>query len=184
MNTSSSLWGISCISQPISQLYQLCSITTSKRIKLESPGWSGFVTNSKPDQTAFSKMRCLKNCAFKIRCTYMQFGDTHMLPLSIEVNFSVQIFMYWKKEKRTASVSGTQWPPNVVIECLLSCIQMIIQSMMPRAHYNYRIFLLIPGEQLPSMGNGQETELQEYRHCIAKGWRNNKRVSECFFVKV
>ena len=32
-------------------LYQLCSITASKRIELESPGWSGFVTNSKPDQT-------------------------------------------------------------------------------------------------------------------------------------
>ena len=32
-------------------IYQLRSITTSKQIELESPGWSGFVTNSNPDQT-------------------------------------------------------------------------------------------------------------------------------------
>ena len=32
-------------------IYQLRSVTTSKRIELESPGWSGFVTNSKSDQT-------------------------------------------------------------------------------------------------------------------------------------
>ena len=51
MNTTSSLSGISCISQPVSQLYQLRSITTSKQIKLESPGWSGFVENSELDQT-------------------------------------------------------------------------------------------------------------------------------------
>ena len=29
----------------------VCMHITSKRIKLESPGWSGFVANSKPDQT-------------------------------------------------------------------------------------------------------------------------------------
>ena len=29
----------------------VCKYTTSKRIELESPGWSGFVENSKPDQT-------------------------------------------------------------------------------------------------------------------------------------
>ena len=28
-------------------------VITSKRIELESPGWSGFVTDSKPDQTIF-----------------------------------------------------------------------------------------------------------------------------------
>ena len=29
----------------------LCMHLTSKQVELESPGWSGFVTNSKPDQT-------------------------------------------------------------------------------------------------------------------------------------
>ena len=33
-------------------MYQLCSITASKRIELEIPGWSGFVENSKPDTTS------------------------------------------------------------------------------------------------------------------------------------
>ena len=28
---------------------------TSKRIKLEGPGWSGFVPNSKPDQPGLSR---------------------------------------------------------------------------------------------------------------------------------
>ena len=32
-------------------MYELCSIATSERIKLESPGWSGFVENLRPDQT-------------------------------------------------------------------------------------------------------------------------------------
>ena len=35
MNITSSLSGISCISHLVSQLYQLCSITTFKRIKLD-----------------------------------------------------------------------------------------------------------------------------------------------------
>ena len=30
---------------------QVCTCTTFKQIELESPGWSGFVKNSKPDQT-------------------------------------------------------------------------------------------------------------------------------------
>ena len=29
----------------------VCMHITFKRIELESPGWSGFVENSKPDQT-------------------------------------------------------------------------------------------------------------------------------------
>ena len=31
--------------------HYVCTHITSKRIELESPGWSGFVINSKPDQT-------------------------------------------------------------------------------------------------------------------------------------
>ena len=31
--------------------HHVCTHITSKRIELESPGWSGFVINSKPDQT-------------------------------------------------------------------------------------------------------------------------------------
>ena len=41
------------------EVYQLCSITTSKQIELERPGWSGFVENlAKPDQPGlFSSIR-------------------------------------------------------------------------------------------------------------------------------
>ena len=31
--------------------HHVCTHITSKQIELESPGWSGFVINSKPDQT-------------------------------------------------------------------------------------------------------------------------------------
>ncbi len=47
MNTTSSLFGISSVKV----MYQLRSITASKRIELESAGWSGFVENLKSDQT-------------------------------------------------------------------------------------------------------------------------------------
>ncbi len=51
MNTTSSTLGMGSVKVFSGLMYQLCSITTSKRIELESPGWSGFVENSKPDQT-------------------------------------------------------------------------------------------------------------------------------------
>ena len=39
------------LNQTESFIYQLCSITTFKQMELESPGWTGFVKNWKPDKT-------------------------------------------------------------------------------------------------------------------------------------
>ena len=51
MNTNSSMLGMGSVKVFCCLMYQLRSITTSKRIELESPGWSGLVENSKPDKT-------------------------------------------------------------------------------------------------------------------------------------
>ena len=51
MNTTLSMLGMGSVKFFCCLMYQLCSITTSKRIELESPGWSGLAENSQPDQT-------------------------------------------------------------------------------------------------------------------------------------
>ena len=51
-------------------MYQLRSITSSKQIELESPGWSGFVENSKPDQPGLSSLIRLEVMCIQTFCIF------------------------------------------------------------------------------------------------------------------
>ena len=49
------------------------SIITSKRNKLESPGWSGFVSNSKPDLIHLEVITMAKKEKLQNICTHITF---------------------------------------------------------------------------------------------------------------
>ncbi len=101
-------------------MYQLRSITASKRIELESPGWSGFVENSKPSFRSYVRTNILY-LFFPPPLTVPPFGATDLKAISFswlvkEVIMYCDLFLC-KKEIRCSwfcyNVSMLSWSMNI-----------------------------------------------------------------------